>query len=146
MTALSLRFGARLRAYDINTGQVEAGEESEAPQVGTLFDVGDAAVALYCSEGELYIQAERSRFAVMDPTLVVSYGHDWANSITRFSISSETLTWQTEYPSWWSLEHLSPDEVMFAPERDSDEDSAAFLRDVCSSSSHQHRLVQRWCG
>ena len=136
--------GKDLLVFDDVRGELVGRAPSTESANGNYYKAGDSAVALYAVERELYMQIQTTKFLLSDATMTIDYEHDFNRRTTKVRVSDAQASVELEYEAWWSQLGLAPDDVMFAPERDAEEDQLAFLRDMLNNASWHHRMLEKW--
>lgn len=130
--------------FDDVTGEVLGPVDYNRRINGSYYRAGDGFLVLYASEGQLYVQVGTTRFLVGAEALTMRYAHDFMEGTTAVKISDGRSAVELRYEAWWSELGLAPKEIMYAPERDADEDSLAHLSEVIDDASWRARVIERW--
>ncbi len=110
--------------------------------VGVHYEVAGVGVSLFVDRGHLLLQLGRDRFEAAEAS--VRYRHDFETGTTEFVVEGGGRKAAVSYPAWWAELGLAPEEVMFTPEQDEQEDFLAYLAGVLATDAAQARFRSRW--
>jgi hypothetical protein len=123
--------------FDTATGLAKPESAPHRKAQGNLKRMAGGICALYAEQGALYLQIDKKRWNLSDPSVAVSYGHDLASKTTVFAVGGTKL----EYPAWW---RDAPDFEPTLPERDADEDYLGYIYAVARQPELKAALLKSW--
>ena len=109
---------------------------------GIHYELEGVGVSLFVTDDGLYLQIGRERFDAAEAT--ITYRHDFEAGTTTFEASSGALSVALRYPAWWAQLGLPPEEIMFEPERNEDEDLLAFVAETVGDPGRSERFCAQW--